>query len=101
MGRELGGDYSFEAAYVGRTGRNQMIRRDLAMPLDFVDKKSGVDYFTAAKQMIDAMHASGDPLTIAPIPYWENVFPERGLRDGPHRHAEHGRARSARTSPTG
>jgi muramidase (phage lysozyme) len=81
VGRELGGDYSFEAAYVGRTGRHQLIRRDLAMPLDFVDKKSGVDYFTAAKQMIDAMHA-GDPLTIAPIPYWENVFP--GAAGGGH-----------------
>ena len=74
VGRELGGDYSFEAAYVGRTGRNQLIRRDLLCP-QLQDKKSGTDYFTAAKQMIDAMHASGDPLTIAPIPYWENLFP--------------------------
>jgi len=75
VGRELGGDYSFEAAYVGRTGRNQMIRRDLMMPLNFVDKKSGADYFTAARQMIDAARAAGGGLDIAPIPYWENVFP--------------------------
>jgi hypothetical protein len=76
VGRELGGDYSIEAAYVGRLGRNQLIRRDLMMPLNFVDKKSGTDYFTAAKQMIEAARASGDPLSIAPIPYWENVFPD-------------------------
>jgi len=75
VGRELGGDYSIEAAYVGRTGRNQLIRRDLMMPLNFKDPKSGTDYFTAAKQMIDAARASGDPLSIAPIPYWENMFP--------------------------
>ncbi len=75
VGRELGGDYSFEAAYVGRVGRNQLIRRDLMMAADFTDKKSGTDYFTAVKQLIDAAHASGDPLTVAKIPYWENVFP--------------------------
>jgi hypothetical protein len=76
IGRELGGDFAFEGAYVGRVGRNQLIRRDLMMPLNFVDKKSGADYFTAAKQLIDAARASGDPLSIAPIAYWENLFPD-------------------------
>jgi hypothetical protein len=75
VGRELGGDYSVEAAYVGRLGRNLLMRRDLAMPLNFVDQESGVDYYTAARQMIEAARASGDPLSIAPIAYWENVFP--------------------------
>ena len=76
VGRELGGDYSFEGAYVGRTGRHQLIRRDLMMPANFTDPKTGMDYFTAARQLIDAARASGDPLSIAPIPYWENVFPD-------------------------
>ena len=53
-----------------------MIRRDLMMPLNFKDQKSGTDYFTAAKQLIDAARASGDPLSIAPIPFWENMFPD-------------------------
>ena len=76
VGRELGGDYSFEAAYVGRLGRNLLTRRDLMMPLDLVDKASGVSYYTAVRQMINASHASGDPLGIAPIPYFENMFPD-------------------------
>jgi len=76
VGRELGGDYSFEAAYVGRLGRNLLTRRDLMMPLDLVDKQSGVDYYTAVRQMINASHASGDPLSIASIPYFENMFPD-------------------------
>jgi hypothetical protein len=45
------------------------------MPLNLVDTRSGVDYFTAARQLIEAARASGDPLTIAPIPYWEHLFP--------------------------
>ncbi len=75
VGRELGGDYSFEAAYVGRTGRNQLIRRDLMMPLNFVDKKSGMDYYTAAKLLIDAARSQGAQ-NVAPIPFWENMFPD-------------------------
>ena len=49
-------------------GRNQLMRRDLMMPLNFIDKKCGVDYFTAAKQLIDAARASGGPLSIGADP---------------------------------
>ena len=87
------------------TGRNQLIRRDLMMPLNFEDKKSGVDYFTAAKQMIDAAHASGDPLEHrADSVLGERVPRAAGDRSGRrqlHGHAEHGRAGSWRTSRTG
>ena len=48
VGRDLPGNFALEAAYVGRRGRNLLIRRDLAMPLDLVDPKSGVSYFQAA-----------------------------------------------------
>ncbi len=44
----------FEAAYVGRRGRNQLVRRDAAMPADVVDPQSGADYFTAVGQLIQA-----------------------------------------------
>jgi hypothetical protein len=81
VGRELGHGYSVEAAYVGRRGRDQLVRRDVAMPADLVDAKSGVDYYTAVQQLIKA--SSNIPRTadlsayggIAPIPYWENLFP--------------------------
>jgi len=75
VGRDLGRDFSIEAAYVGRLGRDLLMRRDLMMPLNFKDPKSGTDYFTAARQMIEAARASGDPLSIAPIAFWENLFP--------------------------
>jgi hypothetical protein len=74
VGRELGKGFGVEAAYVGRRGRNQLVRRDLAMPLNLVDARSGVDYFTAVRQLL-AASANGVE-GMAPIPYWENLFPD-------------------------
>jgi hypothetical protein len=76
VGRDLGRNYAVEAAYVGRRGRNLLIRRDIAMPLNLTDPASGVDYFTAARQLIEAHQAAGgNPSAIGPIAYWENIFP--------------------------
>jgi Carboxypeptidase regulatory-like domain len=82
IGRELPGQFAIEAAYVGRRGRNLLIRRDLAMPMDIVDTRSGVNYFTAAQQLISAYRQAGvgsstpeNFLGIGPIAYWENMFP--------------------------
>lgn len=72
--RDLGKNFSVDVAYVGRQGRNLLIRRDAAMPMNFTDPKSGVDYFTAANQLILGAQASG-VANLAPIPYWENMFP--------------------------
>ena len=84
VGRELRGNFAIEAGYIGRFGRDLLVRRDLAMPLNLVDPQSGMDYFTAAQQVILATQAAG--LTdasaagafnaLAPIPYWENLFPD-------------------------
>jgi Carboxypeptidase regulatory-like domain len=77
VGRELGRNMAVEAAYVGRRGRSLLVRRDLAMPLNLTDRRSGVDYFTAATQLIAAIEASGGNYSrIAPIAYWENLFPD-------------------------
>jgi Carboxypeptidase regulatory-like domain len=82
VGRELRGHLAIEAAYVGRRARNLLIRRDLAMPMDIVDPRSGVNYFTAAQQLIAAYRQAGvgssapaSFLGIGPIAYWENLFP--------------------------
>jgi hypothetical protein len=83
VGRELPGDFAIEAGYVGRFGRDLLTRRDLAMPLNLVDTRSGVDYFTAAQQVIRATQAAGIPAgaaldayrVISNIAYWENLFP--------------------------
>ncbi len=47
VGRELPSGFSLEVSYVGRLSHRLLAQEDMAMPLDFVDKKSGLDYFTA------------------------------------------------------
>jgi hypothetical protein len=74
VGRELPGQFAVEAGYIGRFGRDLLVRRDLAMPLDLVDPKSGMSYFQAAQALIKAVQQAGST-RIAPIPYWENLFP--------------------------
>ncbi|HSG01911.1 MAG TPA: TonB-dependent receptor [Vicinamibacterales bacterium] len=87
VGRDLGRNFTLEAGYVGRFGRDLLTRRDIAMPLNLVDTVSGVDYFTAAQQIILATQAagisSGAPTSayavLQPIAYWENLFPDAAL----------------------
>src|SRR5258708_16298602 len=59
VSRDLGHGLAMEAAYVGRFGRDLLVRRDIAMPLNLVDTKSGMDYFTAAQPIILAAPAAG------------------------------------------
>src|SRR6266404_4935033 len=73
--RELPGGFVLEAAYVGRFAHRLLQQRDLAMPLNFKDPKSGVDYFTAATTFSKDFYAGVTPAQIQPIPYWENLFP--------------------------
>ena len=83
VSRELGRNFALEAAYVGRFGRDLLVRRDIAMPLNLVDTKSGMDYFTAAQRIINAAQAAGITGNSLPsayaalpnLPYWENLFP--------------------------
>jgi hypothetical protein len=73
VGRDLGDSFTLEGAYVGRRGRNQLMRRDLAATSNLVDKASGMDYFTAARLLLDA--SKNGVAGMAPIPYWEHLFP--------------------------
>jgi hypothetical protein len=83
VGYDLSRNYTIEAGYVGRFGRDMLVRRDLAMPLNLVDPASRTDYFTAAQSVIRAAQAAG--LTsgsaagaygaLPRIAYWENLFP--------------------------
>ncbi len=83
VGRDLGRNYQMEVGYLGRFGRDLLIRRDIAMPLNLVDAKSGMDYFTAAQQIIGAAQARGitgnsaaSAYGVLPaLAYWENLFP--------------------------
>jgi hypothetical protein len=75
--RELGRNFSLEVSYIGRLGRRLLQETDLAMPENIRDPKSGMDYFTAATMLSKLAYAGVDPSdpTIAPIPFWENLFP--------------------------
>jgi hypothetical protein len=73
--RELARNYVVEASYVGRLGHRLLQEEDLAMPLDIRDPKSHMDYFAAATQLTKAANAGTDISQVAPIPFWENLFP--------------------------
>lgn len=83
VGRDLGRNFQVEVGYLGRLGRDLLIRRDLAMPLNLTDTRSGMDYFTAAQTIIRAAQArniAGNAPASAyqglpNLAYWENLFP--------------------------
>ncbi len=87
IGREIPGNMTVEMGYVGRRGRNLLIRRDLAMYENLVDPASGVDYFTAAQQLASQVLALNLPASaprsaysgIPNMAYWENLFPAANL----------------------
>ena len=73
--RELRGGFVFSAAYVGRLAHRLLQQRDLAMPVDLKDPKSGMDYFAAATIFSKDFYANVPMSAVQPIPYWENLFP--------------------------
>ena len=81
VGRELRDNFAIEAAYVGRRGRNLLIRRDMAMPLNLTDPVG--HGLLHAPQAGDrrlpvagiATTTAGDYTGIPAIAYWENLFP--------------------------
>lgn len=66
--------FTLEVDYVGRLGRHLLQSLDLAQPLDLVDPRSGMDYYAAATMLAKASDAGAQSL--APISYWEDMFPE-------------------------
>src|SRR6266436_6527389 len=48
IGRELPKRFSLQVSYVGRFGHRLLTQRDLNQPLNIVDPKTGIDYYTAA-----------------------------------------------------
>jgi len=73
--RDLGKNYVIEASYIGRFAHHLLQEEDLAMPLDVVDPASKTDYFAAATMLTKAANAGTDISQLAPIPYWEHLFP--------------------------
>ncbi|MBY0493635.1 MAG: TonB-dependent receptor [Cyanobacteria bacterium] len=83
IGYDISRNFTIEAGYIGRFGRDMLVRRDLAMPLNLVDPASRTDYFTAAQAIIRAAQAAGitgnSPAGayagLPAVAYWENIFP--------------------------
>lgn len=75
VSRELGRGFSVEAAYVGRLARNLLLTRDIMHLNNLVDPKSGVDWYTAIRQLIDLRYKDAAITSVQKIPYFENLFP--------------------------
>ena len=94
VGFDISRNYTVEGGYVGRFGRDLLVRRDLAMPLNLVDPASGTDYFTAAQAIIRAAQAAGitasSPAVGLRRPAGGRLLAEHlpgRRRQRPHRHA--------------
>jgi hypothetical protein len=81
VGRELPKGFALEVSYVGRLSHRLLTQSDLAQPLDFVDKKSGLDYFKAVTALAKVyrtgtssqnFNASMVPANVAQ--YWADVL---------------------------
>jgi len=87
--RELPGGFVVEANYVGRLGRHLLEQLDLAEPVDMVDLKGGGDYFHAGAALSKISDQNGgDPTaSVAPIAYFEDMWPFMANADGPNESA--------------
>ena len=82
VSRELRGSFVLDVAYIGRLGRRLLQEEDMAMPLDLVDKQSGMDYFAAATLLSKAAAANVPIQTLGKIPDREDMFPgAKGVYD--------------------
>ena len=77
-GREVGRGLSFEASYIGRTAKNLLLVRDIMQLNNLVDSGSGMDWYTATRQL-NQLRLANTPLASVPnIPYFNNLFPNLG-----------------------
>ncbi len=74
-GREFSHGFFVQGSYVGRMSRHSLIQRDLAMPTNLRDPKSGQTYFQAVTQLGLLMDFQGVPVSkLPPIPFFENLW---------------------------
>ncbi|MGB7147745.1 MAG: carboxypeptidase-like regulatory domain-containing protein [Terriglobales bacterium] len=78
--RQLPGRMTLDIAYVGHFAHHVLALDDVATPMDLVDPKSGIDYFSAAKQLstlwrANTSESSINAATIGPTAqYWLNML---------------------------
>jgi len=76
--RDLGRGFVLETAFVGRYAHRLLSEIDLAQPANLRDPKSGTTYYQAATALAKQYWKGVDIANVAPIPYWENLFPLAG-----------------------
>ena len=75
IGREFGHGFFVQGSYVGRLSRHSLMQRDLAMPTNLRDPKSGQTYFQAMSQLATLLDFSGVTVANLPkIPFFENLW---------------------------
>jgi hypothetical protein len=80
IGRELGHGLTLEASYVGRLSHRLLSQVDVASPLDLVDPKTKVDYFTAVTALAKLYRqlpygSTVTPQTVGPTAqYWYDML---------------------------
>jgi hypothetical protein len=81
VGRELGHNLTLEVAYVGRLSHRLLSQFDVASPLDLVDPKTGMDYFTAVRALAKVYRQGvptqsvNDAMFGAAAQYWTDLYP--------------------------
>lgn len=76
--REMPHGLVVQASYIGRYAKNLIASRDVMALNNIFDKKSGMDWYTAATQL-EILRANGTPISAVPnIPYFDNLFPGLG-----------------------
>lgn len=75
-GRKLPKGFYIEASYIGRKARNLLVARDIMAPNNLFDPRSKMDWYSAAGKIYDAYYSGQAYNSVAPIPYFENLFPQ-------------------------
>jgi len=81
VGRELSHGFAVQFSYVGRLSHRLLSQEDVSAPLDWVDPKTGMDYFTAV-QALAKVYRKGvgtqqvnDAMFGAAAQYWTDLYP--------------------------
>jgi hypothetical protein len=80
VGQQLTRNMTLDLSYVGHLARRLLSQEDLAAPLNIVDKKSGINYYQAARRLAE-LGAAGTPTSavnasvVGPTAaYWQDMI---------------------------
>jgi hypothetical protein len=74
LGREFKDGLFIQGSFVGRQSRKSLLNRDLAMPTNLIDPKSGQSYFEAATVMARLVKAGAAVGNVPKVPFFENFY---------------------------